>query len=129
MLDVDNKTINNRPDLTGLLGMAIEMRAIFRNNNTLDVIKQENIAHVLDEHTPIRTLELLEHATPCAQQVVVQTEKCSVYSLLSLTNVSVRKSPFYDRLSLIDSGLSPKNNWVDFSNLFYDDIRTTYPLF
>ncbi len=47
MLDVDNKTINNRPDLTGLLGMAIEMRAIFRNNNTLDVIKQENIAHVL----------------------------------------------------------------------------------
>jgi phenylalanyl-tRNA synthetase beta chain len=63
-------------------------------------------------------LELLEHATPCTQQVIVQTEKCSVYSLLSLSNISVRKSPFYDRLSLIDSGLSPKNNWVDFSNLF-----------
>lgn len=118
MLDVDNKTINNRPDLTGLLGMAIEMRAIFRNNNALDVIKQENITHVLWEHSPARTLELLEHATLCTQQVVIQTEKCSLYSLLSLTNVSVRKSPFYDRLSLIDSGLSAKNNWVDFSNLF-----------
>ena len=32
--------------------------------------------------------------------------------------IHVRKSPFYDRLSLIDSGLIPKNNWVDFSNLF-----------
>jgi phenylalanyl-tRNA synthetase beta subunit len=118
MLDVDNKTINNRPDLTGLLGMAIEMRAIFRANNTPEIIKHENITHVLEEHSPIRTLELLSHATPCTQQISLQTDKCSVYSLLHLTNLSVRKSPFYDRLSLIDSGLSSKNNWVDFSNLF-----------
>lgn len=33
MLDVDNKTINNRPDLTGLLGMAIEMKAIFSSRS------------------------------------------------------------------------------------------------
>lgn len=118
MLDVDNKTINNRPDLTGLLGMAIEMRAIFKANNTPEIIKHENITHVLEEHNPIRTLELLHHATPCTQQISIKTDKCSVYSLLHLTNLSVRKSPFYDRLSLIDSGLSSKNNWVDFSNLF-----------
>jgi phenylalanyl-tRNA synthetase beta chain len=118
MLDVDNKTINNRPDLTGLFGMAIEMRAIFRNNNTLDIIKQENITHILSEHTPVRTLELLSHATTCSQKFLLQTDKCSVYSLLNLTNISVKQSPFYDRLSLIDSGLSPKNNRVDFSNLF-----------
>ena len=103
MLDVDNKTINNRPDLTGLLGMAIEMRAICRANNTPEIIKHENIAHVLEEHNPMRTLELLHHATPCVQKSLITTEKCSVYSLLSLTNLSVRKSPFYDRLSLIDS--------------------------
>lgn len=118
MLDVDNKTINNRPDLTGLLGMAIEMRAIFRANNTPEIIKHENITHVLEEHSPIRTLELLSHATPCNQQISLQTEKCSVYSLLQIDNISVRSTPFYDRLSLIDSGLSSKNNWVDFSNLF-----------
>jgi phenylalanyl-tRNA synthetase beta chain len=118
MLDVDNKTINNRPDLTGLLGMAIEMRAIFRANNTPEIIKHENITHVLEEHSPIRTLELLNHATPCNQQISLQTDKCSVYSLLQIDNISVRTTPFYDRLSLIDSGLSSKNNWVDFSNLF-----------
>ena len=118
MLDVDNKTINNRPDLTWLLGMAIEMRAIFRNNNDVDVIKHENITYVLDEHNPARTIELLSHATSCNQKFEIKTDKCSVYSLLHLTNITVKETPFYDRLSLIDSGLSSKNNWVDFSNLF-----------
>ena len=41
-----------------------------------------------------------------------------MYSLLQLDAITVRRSPFYDRLSLIDSGLQSKNNWVDFSNLF-----------
>jgi hypothetical protein len=87
MLDVDNKTINNRPDLTGLLGMAIEMRAIFRANNTSNTIKHENITHVLEEHNPARTLELLAHTTPCTQKFSIQTDKCSVYSLLELHDV------------------------------------------
>lgn len=118
LLDVDNKTINNRPDLTGLLGMAIEMKAIFKSTDRLSVIKHENITHVLEEHSPARTLELLSHATPCVQKSEIKTDKCSIYSTLALSNVSVKKSPFFDRLSLIDSGLSAKNNWVDFSNLF-----------
>ncbi len=119
ILNVDNKTINNRPDLTGLLGMAIEMRTIFKNSPVSPwQIKQENVTHVLEEHNPARALELLHHATPCVQKIQVQTEKCSVYSLLALSNVSIRKSPFYDRLGLIDSGLKSKNNRVDFSNLF-----------
>lgn len=98
--------------------MAIEMRAIFKSNNTPEIIKHENITHVLEEHSPMRTLELLSHATPSNQQISLETEKCSVYSLLQIDNISVRPTPFYDRLSLIDSGLSSKNNWVDFSNLF-----------
>lgn len=121
LLDVDNKTINNRPDLTGLLGMAIEMRAIFTNlaqRGENNVIKQQNIAHELSEHYPGRVLELLSHAQSPRQQVEVKTDWCSVYSLLQLDAITVRRSLFYDRLSLIDSGLQSKNNWVDFSNLF-----------
>ncbi len=104
--------------------MAIEMRAIFRSKSMFDnsplnqIIKHENIAHVLEEHNPSRALQLLSHATQPPQQFDVQTENCSIYSLVSLNNISVRKSAFYDRLSLLDSGLSSKNNWVDFSNLF-----------
>lgn len=114
-MDVDNKTINNRPDLTGLLGMAIEMKAIFTRS---EKIKHQNITHILDEHHPARTLELLAHASSPTQSFEVTTDKCSIYSLLEIDAITVRQSPFYDRLSLIDSGLSSKNNWVDFSNLF-----------
>lgn len=104
--------------------MAIEMRAIFRSKSMFDnsplnqIVKHENIAHVLEEHHPARALQLLSHATQPTQQFDVQTQNCSIYSLVALDNISVRKTPFYDRLSLIDSGLSSKNNWVDFSNLF-----------
>lgn len=137
ILDIDNKTINNRPDLTGLLGMAIEMRAIFKNQNIqkeseysekrvsdvsgtsgFSVVKFESITHILSEHTPARALELLHHANKSNQQIDVQTENCKTYVALELNNIGVRRSPLYDRLSMIDSGLSPKSNWIDFSNLF-----------
>lgn len=119
ILDVDNKTINNRPDLTWLLGMAIEMKAIFSyDHKQWQIIRQQNITNTLSEHYPTRTLELLGHSKQPRQQISIKTPWCSVYSLLQLDGIQVRKSPFYDRLALIDSGLSPKNNWVDFSNLF-----------
>ena len=143
ILDVDNKTITNRPDLTGLLGMAIEMRAIFSSlklrhpelvegshsvrdsssplrspQNDALTIKHQNITHILAEHTPARALELLNHATVSKQEVDIQTNKCGAYIALELSGITVRKSPFYDRLSMIDSGLTPKWNWIDFTNLF-----------
>jgi hypothetical protein len=90
--------------------MAIEMRAIFRANTTPEIIKHENITHVLEEHSPIRTLELLSHATPCHQQISVQTDKCSVYSLLQIDNISVRSTPFYDS-GYITFGLSNNTNF------------------
>lgn len=121
ILDVDNKTINNRPDLTGMLGMAIEMRAIFSQlakRNEGNHIKQQNITHELTQHSPARMMELLAHANTPVQQFQVQTDNCRVYSIVELDAIQVRRSPFFDRLALIDSGLTPKNNWVDFSNLF-----------
>lgn len=121
ILDVDNKTINNRPDLTGMLGMAIEMKAIFSQlakRGEGNYIRQQNITHELTQHSPARVMELLAHANTPTQQFQVQTDNCRVYSLIELDAIQVRRSPFFDRLALIDSGLTPKNNWVDFSNLF-----------
>lgn len=63
-------------------------------------------------------MELLSHAKKSSQEVAVQTDKCSVYIALEIDNIAVRRSPLYDRLSMIDSGLSPKSNWIDFTNLF-----------
>lgn len=63
-------------------------------------------------------MELLNYAKHPRQDVRVETSLCSVYSLVQIDSVIVRNSSFYDRLSLIDSGLGTKNNWVDFTNLF-----------
>ena len=113
--------------------MAIEMRAIFSSlklrhpelvegshsvrdsssplrspQNDALTIKHQNITHILAEHTPARALELLNHATVSKQEVDIQTNKCGAYIALELSGITVRKSPFYDRLSMIDSGLTPK---------------------
>lgn len=116
ILDVDNKTINNRPDLTGLLGFAIELKALF--SDKAGCIKNQNLKPFLQEHTPARTLEILQHAKPLDRSIHVETDKCDVYSLLQIDNISIGQTSFFERLSLIDSWLISKNNRVDFSNLF-----------
>ena len=119
ILDVDNKTITNRPDLTGLLGMAIELNARYRAEPDLaHHLKQTNITHVLDEHNPTTTLQLLSHATKSARKVTIQTDKVRAYMTIDLDAINVRPSDFFTRLGLIDSGHSTRNNRVDFSNLF-----------
>ena len=130
ILDVDNKTITNRPDLTGLLGMAIELNARYRAEfsslireggeagRVSPYLKQTNITHVLDEHTPTTTLQLLSHATKSERKVTIQTDKVRAYMTIDLDAIAVRPSDFLTRLSLIDSGHSTRNNRVDFSNLF-----------
>jgi phenylalanyl-tRNA synthetase beta subunit len=40
------------------------------------------------------------------------------YSLYKLKNIKIEKSDFQTRLSLIDMGVTPRNNWVDAGNLF-----------
>ena len=48
------------------------------------------------------------------------------YIALDIQNISVKKSEFFTRLKLIDQDLQPKNNRVDFSNLFM--VTTGQPI-
>lgn len=119
IMDVDNKTITNRPDLTGLLGMAIELNARYTAESDLaHHLKQTNISHVLSDHGPTQAMQLLSHATPSTRKITIQTDKVRAYMTIDLHGIQVRPSDFLTRLALIDSGQSSKNNRVDFSNLF-----------
>jgi phenylalanyl-tRNA synthetase beta chain len=118
VLDVDNKCLTNRPDLTGHFGAAIELHAIYQ---TLG--KNGSIAY---DKTPIWTESfygndmrtVLEHATPALRSVRVESPAARTYTLIEINNITLQKTSFFTRLQMIDMGANPRNNWVDFSNLF-----------
>lgn len=117
VLDVDNKTITHRPDLTGHFGLAWEMQAIYalQDNIKTTFTKLSHRQHTLDT---TNMLDTLENATQGPLKVEVDTPDCQSYIAVQYTNVSVQPSSLYTRLAVQDIGQNPRNNRVDFSNLF-----------
>ncbi|USN57345.1 MAG: hypothetical protein H6766_02615 [Candidatus Peribacteria bacterium] len=114
--DVENKTITHRPDLMGHAGIARELYAMYQQTNP-SAIKKHNLTQWSDY--AIQSLDYLSHnETTNTQNIKVKTDHCRAYYAISLTDVQVTRSTFHTRLQLLDLGLTPRNNWVDFSNLF-----------
>jgi phenylalanyl-tRNA synthetase beta chain len=113
VLDVDNKTVTHRPDLTGHFGLAVEARTLYTNaRGTIDTWVEDFSSATFLSNLLDTNISLPWRA------VDIQTDKVFAYSLLSLPVVQMQKSSFFTRLQLIDLGHTSKNNWVDFSNLF-----------
>lgn len=118
VLDVDNKTVTHRPDLTGHFGLAVEARTLYANaRGTIDSWV-ESFSSATFLSNLLETKIASSQSSSQWRNIVVQTDKAFAYSLLSLPAVHMQKSSFFTRLQLIDLGHTPKNNWVDFSNLF-----------
>jgi phenylalanyl-tRNA synthetase beta chain len=113
VLDVDNKTVTHRPDLTGHFGLAVEARTLYADaRGTID-------AWVEDFSSANFLSWILDSSLRSEwRNVEIQTDKVFAYSLLSLSAVQMQRSSFFTRLQLLDLWHTPKNNWVDFSNLF-----------
>lgn len=77
-----------------------------------------NLSHLRDQLNSTNCLTILEHTTPSSRKVHVQSDYVRTYATIDLTNISVQRSDFYIRTLLYDLDLAPKNNRVDFSNLF-----------
>lgn len=116
--DVENKTITHRPDLMGHAGIARELYAIYQQIDP-STLKNHNLTQWSDYAK--QSIDYLVHQEPTTTHlhtIQKQTELCRAYYAIHLTNVVVQPSTFHTRLQLIDLGLTPRNNWVDFSNLF-----------
>jgi len=113
VLDVDNKTITHRPDLTGHFGLAVEARTLYPDaKGTIDSWVE------MFQNTDYR-LQITDNSEKLqAPSCKIETDKVYAYSLLSLRDVSIWESSFFTRLQLLDLGHKPTNNWVDFSNIF-----------
>lgn len=114
-LEVDSKSLTNRPDLTGHFGLAVELNAILPENEK----KFNGITTWMQTFRDTNILEVLSHTDkPLNREIRVSSEAVNTYLALELRGIKIKKSDFFSRLLLLDLGGNPINNWVDFSNLF-----------
>lgn len=99
ILDIDNKTLTNRPDLWGHYGMAREFAAIFDR-----------------KLKPLQTLDLNKFKGLMPINVKVETDKCLRYSAISVENISVKRSPMPMRIRLNYTGMRDINLLADVTN-------------
>lgn len=124
VMEVDNKSLTNRPDLTGHFGAAIELNAIYslvesqKSKVKNQSISFNNIKEYYQQCTPTPIMQTLKNATPSDKHIVAQSSWLNTYILLQLNDISIHTTSFFTRLHMLDIGSNSINNWVDFSNLF-----------
>lgn len=99
VIEVDNKSLNHRPDLWGHLGMAREVAAITGHD----------LADPVD-------LSLIPKASGAWHVDIREPELCPRYSALVFDHVKVGPSPLWLQARLEAAGLNPISNVVDVTN-------------
>jgi len=119
ILEIDNKSLTNRPDLWGHYGLARELAAIYK--------------------LALKPLPKNERFLPSADLVEnIDTTACQRFTATSISNVRVDSSPFWMRSRLVRVGQRPINLMVDLTNFVmlalgqpshvYDAERLSLPL-
>lgn len=98
VLEIDNKSLTNRPDLWGHYGIARELAAIYKLP-----LKS------LDEFVVPEGLKDYDVEIDC-------TEKCYRYACLEVRNLSIKESPLWMKTAIINGGMRPINAIVDITN-------------
>lgn len=99
IIDIDNKSINHRPDLWGQYGLAREVAAIYRLS-----LADYQVA-------PLKETDEIK-----LKVSVKDKDKCFRYLGLVIKNVKVEPSPLWLKNRLQAVGLRPINNIVDVTN-------------
>nr|WP_314632612.1 phenylalanine--tRNA ligase subunit beta [uncultured Mogibacterium sp.] len=98
VLEIDNKSLTNRPDLWGHYGIARELAAIYKLP-----------LKPLDEFVVPEGLKDYDVEIDC-------TEKCYRYACLEIRNLSIIESPLWMKTAIINGGMRPINAIVDITN-------------
>ena len=98
ILEIDNKSLTNRPDLWGHYGIARELSAIY------DVPLKELPKFDIPKDLPKYKVEIKEE------------EKCNRYTATEIEGIDTRKSPLWMQALIINAGMRPINAIVDITN-------------
>jgi len=99
VIDIENKSINHRPDLWGQYGLARELAAIY--NIKLKEYKVPELEIKKEEKLKIS---------------VKDKDNCYRYLGLVIKNIKVEESPWWLKKRLFSVGIRPINNIVDITN-------------
>ena len=98
ILEIDNKSLTNRPDLWGHYGIARELSAIY------DIPLKELEIIEVDKNLPEYKIEIQE------------PEKCQRYIGIEIDGIEEKESPMWMKTALINGGMRPINAIVDITN-------------
>ncbi len=98
VIEIDNKSLTNRPDLWGHYGIARELSCIY------DIPLKELDKIEIDSTLPKYDVEILEPT------------KCQRYVGVEIENVYEKESPMWMKAALINAGMRPINAIVDITN-------------
>ncbi len=97
ILEVDNKSLSNRPDLWGHYGIARELAAIYK--------------------VPFNELSTeLPSGLPEYPVVIEEPERCNRFTATKIDNVYVKESPAWMKTLITNAGMRPINALVDITN-------------
>lgn len=99
ILEIDNKTLTNRPDLWGHYGLAREFAAIFNR-----------------ELKPLKTLDLSKYNNLPKLNIKVENKNCYRYSGITVGNVTEKRSPLNMKIKLNYCGMRDINLLADMTN-------------
>ncbi len=99
ILEIDNKTLTNRPDLWGHYGLAREFAAIF--GRELKPLQLEN----LEQYNNLKKLD-----------IKVENKNCYRYSGITVKNVTQKHSPLNMKIKLNYCGMRDINLLADMTN-------------
>jgi len=114
IIDIDNKSLTNRPDLWGHYGFVRELSAIFKRE-ARPVYPQSEFDAVLHA----------EGDRPVGVDIK-DPDLCPRYTAIRMSGIKVRKSPYFIRRRLFTLGIRPINGIVDVTN--YVMLHTGQPL-
>src|ERR1700690_644571 len=105
IIEIDNKSLTNRPDLWGHFGLAREVAAILRKP-LCDPVKPA----------------LIPSSGAAVKIVIEDFALCPRYSALVFDNVTVGPSPLWLQSRMEAIGLNPINNIVDVTNFIMSEL-------
>lgn len=113
ILEIDNKSLSNRPDLLSHYGLARELSVIFD--------------FTLKDYDDFLSKSTFPAATRRDPEIkIVDSSSCSRYQALKIDNIKIEESPAWLKERLVAVGQRPINNVVDLSN--YVMLETGQPL-
>lgn len=105
---IDFELTPNRGDLLSILGMAYEIGAIYKKSVKNIDLSYKEIDRKIDF------------------DLSIDTDKCSLFLVKKVDDVTIKESPEFIKSRLIASGIRPINNVVDISN--YVMLETGQPI-